>query len=108
MRSMVAAFRNAPASVARYYTDDARIIGGGMSAIGRQQVDAYWAQATGFAGWALDVLAAGGEPNTPWVIGRSTLRSQSGRDMITEFVGVLRRGTDGQLRFYIDRYASAR
>ena len=108
MRTMVAAFKRAPASVARYYTDDARMVGGGMATVGRQQIDTYWAQATGFADWTLQVHAAGGEPNTPWVIGRSVLKTQSGRDMVTEFVGVLQRGTDGQLRFRIDKYAAAR
>lgn len=108
MRTMVAAFKREPGSVARYYTDDARIVGGGMSLIGRQQIDTYWAQATGFADWTLEVLAAGGESNNPWVIGRSVLKTQAGRDMATEFVGVLRRGADGQLRFVIDRYSAAR
>jgi CubicO group peptidase (beta-lactamase class C family) len=42
--AMIAAFKRDPASVARFYTDDAQIIGMGMHRSGREQVNAYWGQ----------------------------------------------------------------
>jgi ketosteroid isomerase-like protein len=106
LSAMVTAFRTEPSSVAKFYTDDARILGGGQRAEGREQVDAYWRDATMFEDWKLEVLEVGGEGPTPWVRGRSTLHSKSGRVMVTEFVGLLRRQPEG-LRFYVDMYVSA-
>ena len=105
--SMVSAFKKEPSSVARYYHDDARILGGGTRATGRQQVDAYWAGATMFADWKLEVIQVGGHRDHPWLLGRSTLTGKSGRTMVTDFVGVLRRGPDGALRYLVDMYTAA-
>src|SRR5262245_7657982 len=41
---MMAAFRTTPASVTRFYTDDARILGGGRRYSGTEQVRAYFSQ----------------------------------------------------------------
>jgi hypothetical protein len=38
-RAMVAAFRHDPATVARFYTDDASILGGGSRSVGREDVN---------------------------------------------------------------------
>ena len=105
-RDMVAAFKQDPASVARFYTDDATIMGGGSRAAGRDQIDAYW---TGFSGreWSVEVLEVGGDSQSPWVRGRSTLGSPGGPRMVTEFIGILKRGADGRLRFYVDMYVRA-
>lgn len=103
---MVAAFRRDPTTVARYYTDDASIMGGGARAVGREQVDRYWRE--GPRGeWTLEVLQVGGDASSPWVRGRSTLASTSGRRMVTDYVGILKRGSDGRLRFYVDMYVGA-
>jgi ketosteroid isomerase-like protein len=107
MAAMVAAFKRDPASTARFYTDDARMVGGGMRTVGRQQINGYWSGVTGFRNWTLQVLAVGGEPNAPWAVGRSVLEGQDGRKMTTEFIGVLKRGADGRLQFYLDMYAAA-
>jgi ketosteroid isomerase-like protein len=107
LSAMVKAFKEEPASVARFYADDARILGGGQRAEGRQQIDQYWRDATMFADWALEAIEVGGEPHAPWVRGRSTLQGRSGRSMVTEFIGLLRRQPDGSLRFVIDMYVSA-
>lgn len=106
-RDMVAAFRENPASVARYYTDDATIMGGGRRSLGRDEVDAYWRASPSGASWALDVLEVGGDAKSPWVRGRSTLSSASGMRMVTDYVGILKRGADGALRFYVDIYVAS-
>src|SRR5688572_29523944 len=94
MSSMVTALKPDPASVARFYTDDAGIMGGGQRYVGREQIDRYWREATMFSDWKLDVLEVGGDGPSPWVRGRSTLHGRSGRTMITEFVGLLKRQGD--------------
>jgi ketosteroid isomerase-like protein len=98
--AMVAAFTKDPASTARYYTDDAGVAGGGMRIVGREGVDRYWKSIPPGSTWKLEVLDVGGIPEAPWVHGRSTLGS-----FVTEFIGLLQRGVDGQLRFRVDAYA---
>jgi ketosteroid isomerase-like protein len=106
LTAMVAAFKAEPASVARFYSDDASIMGGGGRHVGREQIDKYWREATMFADWKLEVLEVGGDGPMPWVRGRSTLYAKSGRTMVTEFVGLLKRQPDG-LKFYVDIYVAA-
>jgi ketosteroid isomerase-like protein len=103
--AMVAAFAADPASTTKFYTDDAAVVGGGMRVVGRAGVDNYWKQISPGSTWQLEVLDVGGIPEAPWVHGRSTLRSGSGRTSITEYIGLLQRGLDGQLRFRVDAYA---
>ena len=105
--AMVAALKKDPATVARFYTDDASILGGGSRYVGRAEVDQYWREATMFADWTLEVIEVGGDGQTPWVRGRSTLLGKSGRRMATEYIGLLKRGPDGQLRFYVDMFVAA-
>jgi ketosteroid isomerase-like protein len=105
--AMVDAFKKSPATVAAFYTDDARILGGGSRSIGREQVDPYWKQLPAGGEWKLEVLEVGGDSQTPWVRGISTLQSSSGRQMVTEYIGRLRRGPDGKLKFYVDMFTAA-
>ena len=105
--AMVAAFKTNPASVAGFYADDARIMGGGGNFTGRAEIDRYWAGATMFTDWALEVTEVGGSAESPWMLGRSTLTGASGRTMVTNFVGILRRGSDGTLKYHIDMYTMA-
>lgn len=105
MAAMVTAFERDPTTVGRFYTDDAHIIGGGIRAAGRKQVDEYWADTKGLHAWTLTVLDVGGEAERPWMTGQSVLRTSNGRAMATDFVGFLARGADGQLRFAADVYA---
>ena len=58
-----------------------------------------------FTDWKLEVLEVGEGPR-PWVRGRSTLQGRSGRTMVTEFVGLLKRQPDG-LKFYLDMFVAA-
>jgi ketosteroid isomerase-like protein len=104
---MVAAFKASPATVSKFYTDDARILGGGGRYVGREQLDQYWRQSPAGAEWTLEVLEIGGDAQTPWVRGLSTLQSTGGRKFVTEYVGLLKRQPDGQLKFYVDMYTSA-
>jgi ketosteroid isomerase-like protein len=106
-RSMVAAFRSNPASVARFYTDDARIIGVGSQASGRAEVDAYWSRNAGGSDWSLEIIDVGGSRDAPWVLARSRLTGSGGRQMTTNYLAILQRGTDGALRYRIDLYTSA-
>jgi ketosteroid isomerase-like protein len=103
--AMVAAFTADFASTAKFYTDDAGVVSGGMRVVGRQAVDNYWKSITPGSTWKLDVLDVGGHPDAPWVHGRSTLTSGSGRVSLTGYIGLLQRGADGQLRFRVDAYA---
>ena len=105
--AMVAAYGREPASVARYYTDDASILGGGQRAVGRNQINQYWGSGPGGGDWTLEILEVGGDRQAPWVRGRSTLVSRSGRRMVTDYVGILKRQADGQLRFYVDMFVAA-
>jgi ketosteroid isomerase-like protein len=103
--AMVAAFTADPASTARFYTSDAAVVSGGMRVVGREAVDNYWKSITAGATWKLEVLDVGGIPEAPWVHGRSTLTNAQGRVSLTEYIGLLQRGVDGQLRFRVDAYA---
>lgn len=105
--AMVAAFKRDPVSVAQFYTDDASIMGGGARSVGREQIERYWREGPQAAEWTLEVLEVGGDLQSPWVRGRSTLSSTSGRRMVTDYVGILKRGKDGQLRFYVDMFVGA-
>ena len=103
--AMVAAFTADPASTTRFYTDDAGVVGGGMRVVGRASVDNYWKSISPGSTWKLEVLDVGGIPEAPWVHGRSTLTGGSGRVSLTEYIGLLQRGSDDQLRFRVDAYA---
>lgn len=107
LAAMVAAFKADPSSVAKFYADDATIAGGGQRATGRAEIDRYWGGATMFADWTLEATEVGGDAASPWVRGKSTLIGKSGRTMVTEFVGLLKRQPDGTLRFYVDMYVAA-
>ena len=105
LSDMTAAFKANPASVAKYYTDDAMIAGGRMRVTGREAVDKYWSSVTGFTDWKLELIDVG-DGTTPWVRGVSTLVG-SERNSVTEFLGLLKRGADGKLRFHVDMYIPA-
>ena len=105
LNDMTTAFKANPASVAKYYTDDAMIAGGRLRVTGREAVDKYWAGVAGYKDWKLELIDVG-DGTTPWVRGVSTLVGAE-RNSVTEFLGLLKRGSDGKLRFYIDMYIPA-
>jgi ketosteroid isomerase-like protein len=100
---MVQAFRTNPASVSRFYTDDAEIVGGGTRVQGRARVDEYWAAVTG-ADWSLQIRDVGGDRMSPWVRGVSRLTGRDGRVGEVEYLAILARQPDGSLRYRIDMY----
>ena len=106
-QKMVAALKANPASVAAFYTDDARVVGGGQTVTGRERIDAYWAGISGAKDWVLEILDVGGTMGQPWLLGRSTLTMQSGGQSIVNYLGVLRRMPDGSLKYQVDFYTAA-
>jgi ketosteroid isomerase-like protein len=99
---------------ARFYSDDAQIIGaGGVRVAGRAAVDRYWTSIPAGATWRLDVLDAGGSRDSMWQLGRSTLvmPSRNGdattNTSVVDFLGVWKRQPDGALKLYIDMYVPA-
>lgn len=105
--AMVAAFKSDQASTTKYYTNDAVIVGAGTRVLGREGIDRYWSGTTPGSEWRLEVVDVGGEASAPWVVGRSYFGRPGGNPFITEFLGLLKRGPDGQLRFRVDAYAAA-
>lgn len=96
---------------ARFYSDDAQIIGAGdVRVTGRDAVDRYWTSIPAGSTWRLDVLDAGGSRDSMWQLGRSTLvmpsRNGDGstNTSIVDFLGVWKRQPDGTLKLYIDMY----
>jgi len=99
---------------ARFYTDDAQIIGpGNVRVTGRAAVDRYWASIPSGATWRLDVIEVGGSYASPWQLGRSTLvipsRDPGGASntSVVDFVAIWRRQPDRTLKLYIDMYVPA-
>ncbi|MFN2563691.1 MAG: nuclear transport factor 2 family protein [Gemmatimonadaceae bacterium] len=98
---------------ARFYTDDAQIIGpDNVRVTGRAAIDRYWTSIPAGATWKLEVLDAGGSHASPWQLGRSTLVTP-GREAgathtsIVDFVAIWRRQPDRSLKLYIDMYVPA-
>jgi ketosteroid isomerase-like protein len=108
-KAMTVAFeRGDLAAVARFYADDARIIGPGSKAVqDRKAVDEYWLRIKNGKSWKLEVLEVGGSLDQPWQLGRSTLvTTANGKDQtsIVDFILLWRRQKDGKLKIYVDMY----
>jgi ketosteroid isomerase-like protein len=113
--AMTAAFnRGDYLAAARFYTDDAQIIGpGGLRVTGRAAVDRYWTSIPAGARWTLEVLDLGGSAVSAWQLGRSTLvtpsRDGSGttNTSVVDFIAIWQRQSDRSLKLYIDMYVPA-
>jgi ketosteroid isomerase-like protein len=108
-RAMVAAFDSEPASVARFYADDARIVGPRRQTVsGRAAIDRYWAGISRPATWTLEVVDVGGSRESAHQIGVSRLSSArsdgSTGTYVCDFVVIWRRQPDGTLRIVLDLY----
>jgi CubicO group peptidase (beta-lactamase class C family) len=103
---MMAAFREDPSSVSRFYTDDARILGGGRRYTGAEQVRTYFSQVPAGATWTLEIIDVGGGASEPWVLGRSTLGRAGAPGMTVDYLAILKRGADGRLRYHIDMFTA--
>lgn len=108
-RQLEAAFnRKDMLAVARYYTDDARLVGPrGQEIRGRAAIDAYWLSIRGPKSWRLEAFDIGGSRNEAYQFGRSTLVQEGtagDRTSVADFVVIWKRGPDGQLRMALDFY----
>jgi CubicO group peptidase (beta-lactamase class C family) len=104
---MMAAFRADPVTVARYYTNDARILGGGRRYTGIDEIRTYWSQVPAGATWALEVVDVGGSAQEPWVLARSMLGRPGGPGMTVDYLAILRRDDAGALKYHIDMFTAA-
>jgi uncharacterized protein (TIGR02246 family) len=108
--AMMAAFdRRDMKGVARFYADDARIVGPGRATVqGREAIDRYWTGMRNPRAWKLEVVEVGGSRDRLYQIGVSAYTSA--RDDGTEstytcdFVVVWKRQRDGTLRIALDLY----
>jgi ketosteroid isomerase-like protein len=108
-RELEAAFnRKDMLAVARYYTDDARLIGPrGQEIRGRAAIDAYWLGVRNPKSWRLEAFDIGGSRNEAYQFGRSTLVQEGtagDRTSVADFVVIWKRGADGRLRMALDFY----
>ena len=107
--SLAAAFHGGnAAAVARFYADDARMDGErGAVVEGRQAIDRFWADVKNPKSWKLEVIAAGGRPDQPYEIGRSTIVTSGpngDRVSVVEYLLIWRRDARGKLRIIVDYY----
>jgi ketosteroid isomerase-like protein len=108
-RAMEATFnRGDLLGVSRFYADDARLMGPRESDVsGREAIDRYWTGIKGAKSWKLEVLEVGGDRNTAYQVGRSTLvtAGPSGdHASVSRFVVIWKRQRDGQLKMALDFY----
>lgn len=96
------------AAAARFYADDARIIGPrGFEVSGRKAIDDYWASVGNARSWKLEAWDVGGSRDEAYQFGRSTLihgAAGQERTSVVEFVVIWKRQADGQLRIALDFY----
>jgi uncharacterized protein (TIGR02246 family) len=108
-RAMEQAFaRGDMIAVAKFYADDAKLMGpGGADISGRAAIDRYWEGLKGAKSWKLEVLDLGGDRTTAYQVGRSTLvTSGAARDQksVSRFVVIWKRQPDGSYRIALDFY----
>ena len=108
-RAMEQAFAKGDmAAVARFYADDAKLMGPrGEDVSGRAAVDSYWQGIKGAKSWKLEVLEVGGDRTTAYQVGRSTLVTSGAggdRTSVSRFVVIWKRQPDGQFRIALDFY----
>ena len=108
-RKMVEAFKRGDLmAVSRFYADDATIFSyRGEKVRGREAIDKYWTSIKGGKDWKLEVIEIGGDKETVYQIGRSTLTTErEGRQSIyaCDFVVIWKRQKDGAYRIHVDIY----
>ena len=108
-RQMEVAFgRKDLLAVAKFYADDARLIGPrGQEVRGRAAIDAYWIGVRNPKSWRLEAFDIGGSLDEAYQFGRSTLvqeNSTGDRTSVTDFVVIWKRGSDGRWKIALDFY----
>jgi uncharacterized protein (TIGR02246 family) len=106
-RAMEQAFAKGDmAAVAKFYADDAKLMGPrGADISGRAAIDRYWQEIKGAKSWKLEVIEVGGDRTTAYQVGRSTLVTGGGggdRTSVSRFVVIWSRQPDGKLRIALD------
>jgi uncharacterized protein (TIGR02246 family) len=108
-RKMVEAFKRGDfLAVARFYADDATIFSyRGEKVRGREAIDKYWTSIKGAKDWKLEVIELGGDSETVYQIGRSTLTTERDGKQSTyacDFVVIWKRQKDGAYLIHVDIY----
>lgn len=108
-RKMVEAFKRGDyLAVAHFYADDATIFSyRGEKVRGREAIDKYWTSIRGAKDWKLEVIELGGDRETIYQIGRSTLTSEHDGKLNTyacDFVVIWKRQKDGTYKIHVDIY----
>lgn len=108
-KAMTDAFRGDPAAVARFYADDARIVGPRRETVrGRAAIDRYWLGIRGAKAWRLEVVEVGGSRTEAYQVGVSSLTSvrPDGTESTytCDFVVIWKRQPNGTLKIVLDLY----
>lgn len=108
-RRMEEAFRrNDMSAVARFYADDATMFySRGQKVHGREAIDRYWTGIKEPKDWKLQVVEIGGDRETIYQVGKSTLTSGPvGKQgtYVCDFVLIWKRQTDGTYKIHVDIY----
>ncbi len=107
LRGMEEAFkRNDMVGVARFYADDGTMFyPKGQKAHGRAAIDAYWTKIKQPKDWKLQVVEFGGDEETIYQVGKSTLTSGAGSKQgtnVCDFVLIWKKQPDGAYRIHVD------
>jgi ketosteroid isomerase-like protein len=108
-RQMVETFKRGDLrGVAAFYADDAMIFSHrGKKIQGRAAIDQYWTNIKNAKDWKLEVIELGGDKESVWQIGKSSLTTTyNGADQtyVCDFVVLWKRQADGTYKIYVDIY----
>lgn len=108
-RQMVETFKRGDLrGVARFYADDATIFSyRGQKIQGREALDRYWTGIKGAKDWKLEVIELGGDKETVYQIGKSSLTTDNGgaeKTYVCDFVVIWKRQSDGAYKIHVDIY----
>lgn len=107
LRGMEEAFkRNNMAGVARFYADDGTMFyPNNKKAHGRAAIDEYWAKVKEPKDWKLQVVEFGGDAETIYQVGKSTLISGGGNKpntSVCDFVLIWKKQPDSTYKIHVD------
>ncbi len=96
-------------AVARFYADDAVMLGpGGERVQGREAIDRYWGGVSNPRRWKLEVYDVGGSLNEAYQLGRSSLTSLNNqgqeRTSVTDFIVIWKRAPGAEWKIAVDMW----
>ncbi len=108
-RQMVETFKRGDLrGVAAFYADDAMLLfHRGKKIQGRAAIDQYWTSIKNAKDWKLEVIELGGDKESVWQIGKSSLTTTyNGADQtyVCDFVVLWKLQPDGTYKIYVDIY----